>query len=196
MSIGKNYNVAFKRKREHRTDYHARLRLLSARKPRLVVRKALNDITAQIITFEPKGDKTLVAATSRELLKYGWKAHRGNIPSAYLSGLLCGLKAKKKGINEAVLDIGLLKAIQGSSPFAALKGAVDAGLKIAHSEQVLPKDTALKGETISTYSKKLAKENKTMHDKQFADTLKKGLNIQELTKHFEEVKTKILTTWR
>ena len=196
MKQGKNYTVANKRKRQERTDYKARLKLLSARKPRLVIRKALNNTLLQIIQLEPRGDKTLISASTRELLGYGWKAHRGNVPSAYLSGYLCGLKAKKKGLTTAVLDIGLLKAIPGSIPFAALKGALDAGLSIPHEDKILPSEETIKGQMISRYAKTLSQEDKVHYEKQFSQTLKKGLNLQELSKHFEEVKQKILKQWQ
>ncbi len=193
MKKGKNYTVQFKRKREQRTDYKARLSLLASRKPRLVVRRTLNNIILQIIDFEPKGDKTLVSTNTRELLKYGWKGHKGNLPSAYLSGYLCGLKAKKKGIKTVVLDLGLLKAIPGSSPFAAVKGATDAGLHVPHDKEILPKEESVKGQHISLYAKKLSKEH---YEKQFSKTIKHGLNIQEFPKHVEEVKQKITTQWQ
>ena len=76
--------VPFKRKLQGKTDYRKRLVLLKSGKPRLVVRKSLNNISTQIIAYETAGDKVLVAATSRELLKLGWtgkrKKHARGIP--------------------------------------------------------------------------------------------------------------------
>ena len=189
MKTGKNYTLLHRRKREKKTDYKARLGLLSSRKLRLVVRRSLNNILLQIVTFEPKGDKTLVSAHSRELLKYGWNAHRGNVPTAYLLGFMCGLKAKKKGIQDMVLDLGLLKAIPGSSPFAALKGVLDVGIRVPYSEKVLPREEALQGSIISLYAQKTLPQN------QFSKTLKKT-TIQDLTQHFAEVKQKIQLAWQ
>jgi len=60
-----------RRRREGRTDYHARLSLLKSGKPRLVVRKSLKNITCQIIGFAQIGDATLVSADSRELKSFG-----------------------------------------------------------------------------------------------------------------------------
>src|SRR3972149_3806725 len=96
-----------RRRREQRTDYRQRLRLLKSRKPRFVVRASVNSITCQIISHDTKGDRTLVSATSLELKKHGWKGHTGNIPAAYLTGFLCGQKAKKHKVKEAILDMGL-----------------------------------------------------------------------------------------
>jgi large subunit ribosomal protein L18 len=69
------------------------------------------------------------------LTKFGWKASTGNVPSAYLTGLLCGLRAKKEGITEAVFDIGLIPPTKGSRLFATLNGILDAGLEVPHSEE-------------------------------------------------------------
>lgn len=116
----------FKRRREKKTDYKQRLKLLKSGKPRLVVRKSLNHMRSQIIKFDEKGDKTLVSATSEELKKYNWKKHTGNSESAYLTGLLLAKKAKRKGIKDCVIDIGLQKF--GKNILSFLKGAKKGGL--------------------------------------------------------------------
>ena len=48
-----------------------------------------------------------------------------NIPAAYLTGYLCGLRARKKGIKKAVLDLGLERVVKGSRIFAALAGGLN-----------------------------------------------------------------------
>ena len=68
---GARYVVPHKRRREGKTDYRKRLKLLKSKKPRLVVRKSLKHVRAQIIKYSPKGDETLVSATSEELKKFG-----------------------------------------------------------------------------------------------------------------------------
>ena len=52
MSRSKTQVVPFKRKREGKTDYKKRLKLLSSSKPRLVIRKSLKNMTVQIIEYE------------------------------------------------------------------------------------------------------------------------------------------------
>ena len=128
----------YKRKSEGRTDYKKRLILLKSEKPRLVIRRSLNNILVQIIEYMPDGDKVITSANSSSLSKLGWKGHRGNLSSAYLTGLICGLKAKSKNIKEAVLDLGLRVSIKGSAQYAGLKGVLDAQIKIPHSNEVLP----------------------------------------------------------
>lgn len=149
MARGPRYRVPFRRRREGKTDYRKRLKLLLSEKPRAVVRKTLNHTIVQIVTFDMRGDVTLVSSHSNELKKYGWKANTGNIPASYLTGLLCGKRALQKGIKEAILDIGLHPPTKGSRVFAALKGLLDAGMLIPHSPEVLPQDGRIRGEHIS-----------------------------------------------
>jgi len=145
MSKDKTKVVPFKRKREGKTDYKKRMKLLAYNKPRLVVRKSLKNLSAQIIEYHPNGDRVVVSAHSRELIKMGWKGYRRNVPAAYLVGLLCGAKAKDKGIKEAVLDLGLHPSVKGSVLYAALKGVLDAGITVPHDESVLPPEERLVG---------------------------------------------------
>jgi large subunit ribosomal protein L18 len=145
MARTRTHKVPHRRRREGRTDYRLRLKLLHSGKPRLVVRKSSNNLTCQIIQHSHLGDKTLVSADSRELVELGWKAHRGNIPSAYLTGLLCGVRAKKERISEAVLDIGLYESTKGSRLYSALKGTLDAGVKISFSQDILPSEERVMG---------------------------------------------------
>lgn len=140
--------IPFRRKLEGRTDYRKRLILLKSGKPRFVVRRSLNNISAQIIGYETEGDKVLVAAHSRELLKLGWKGRRRNLPAAYLVGYLCGMKAKKAKINDAIFDAGFYTSVKGSVIYAVLKGALDAGLKIPHNEAVFPPADRIMGKHI------------------------------------------------
>lgn len=192
----KNYTLKVKRKLLQKTDYKARLKLLLSGKPRFVVRRMLNNFVVQIVNFEDNGDKTLVTSHSRELIKLGWKAHRGSIPAAYLTGLMAGLKAKKAGVKEVILDVGLANAAAGSSLFAAVKGGVDAGLNIPCSEDVFPKQDAIEGKLVENYAKTLLKEDKQRYDKQFSKSIKLGVKPEELSKHFEEVKRKVLSKWQ
>lgn len=184
-------NFPFKRKIEGKTDYKKRLSLIESKKPRLIVRKTLKNLIAQIIEFHPEGDKVLVSAHTKELKKsYNWIANK-NIPSAYLTGLLLGSKAKKKNIKEVILDLGLNAPIKGSIIYAALKGAIDAGLKIPHSEDIFPTEERIKGQHIETYAK-LLNENKEKYEKQFSKYIKNKAKPEEFIKYFEEVKSKIL----
>ena len=183
--------VPHRRRREQRTDYRKRLALLKSRKPRLVVRASGRSVNCQIVLHDAKGDRTAVNATSFELKKHGWKGSTGNTPAAYLTGYLCGQKAKKKGIKEAVLDIGLHTSSKGSRIFAALKGAVDSGLEIPHSEDIIPSEERIKGAHIASYAESLKSEKPDLYERRFSAYIKGSLQPEELQKHFEEIKQKL-----
>jgi len=59
-----------------------------------VVRKSLKSIHASIIDYNKNGDITKVSSHSENLKKLGWNYSTGNLPAAYLTGLLLGKKAK------------------------------------------------------------------------------------------------------
>jgi large subunit ribosomal protein L18 len=193
MAHSAKYRVPFRRRREGKTNYRLRLKLLLSRKPRLVARKSLNNMVAQLVAYDEKGDKVLVSAHSRELVKMGYKGHCGNIPAAYLTGLLLGKKALKEGYNEAVLDIGLNAATKGAAVFAILKGAVDAGMDIPHSEDILPEEERINGSHVKEYAELLKEEDEEKYKKQFSKYLENGLNPEDLPEHFEEIKEKVLS---
>jgi len=155
------YRVKMRRRREGKTNYRKRLAYLKSGKPRAVVRKTLKYIIVQIVEYHEDGDKILIGVNSSHLRKYGWSGSFKNTPAAYLTGYLAGKLALKKGINEAVLDIGLQSPVKGSRVFAALKGLVDAGLNVPHSEEVYPSEDRIKGKHISDDVAKMFEEVKS-----------------------------------
>ncbi|MEZ0346134.1 MAG: 50S ribosomal protein L18 [Infirmifilum sp.] len=192
MGRGGRYKVPFRRRREGVTNYYKRRKLLLSGKPRLVVRITNRYVIAQIITARPEGDVTLVHAHSGELTKYGWRGGLKNTPAAYLTGLLTGAKAMKSGIYEAILDIGLRRAVRGGRVFAVAKGAVDAGLKVPLGEGVLPSEDRVRGEHITKYAAMLDEDELR---RRFSKYFAKGLNPVELAKHFDEVRNAILAAY-
>ncbi len=154
--------MQFKRRLNKKTNYVKRLALLKSERTRLVIRKSLSNISIQFINFKPSGDETIIGANSTELKKLGW-TKCGNIPAAYLTGLLAGKKAKEKNIKEAVLDLGLQTSTKGSRLYAALKGVIDSGVNVPYSKEILPSEDRIKGKHIS----------------------------EEISKQFEDVKNKI-----
>ncbi len=154
MTRGKVRVIGHRRRRELRTDYRQRLGLLRSGKPRLVVRRSTNSMTCQLVKHDPKGDKSIVSCSGRDLSGFGWKAPTGNLPAAYLTGYLCGTMGKKKGVKHAVLDMGLQKSTSGSRIYSTLKGAVDAGIEVPHSGEVLPADERLRGMHVKEHTKR------------------------------------------
>lgn len=186
----KTFTVHYRRKREGKTDYKTRIHLLLSKKPRLVIRKSLKNITLQIIEYAPIGDRVLVSVNSGELIKLGWKGNLNSLPASYLCGFLMGKKAVKKKIGDCILDIGFQTSVKGCALYSALKGAVDAGLKVAHSKEIFPNEKRTSGEHVAAYAK-LLKSDKAKFDRQFAACNKKGLDAEKMVSHFNEIKAKI-----
>lgn len=168
--IKPTYRMPFRRRREGKTDYRRRLALLQSGKHRLVVRRSLKYITAQIVEYAAAGDRTAASANSKELRALGWQFACDNIPAAYLTGLLIAKKAEEKKIAEAVLDAGLAVSTKGSRIYAAVKGAIDAGLQIPAGDEILPSEERITGKHIAEQSAK----------------------FKELPEQFEKVKESIL----
>ncbi|MEM2637062.1 MAG: 50S ribosomal protein L18 [Candidatus Korarchaeota archaeon] len=150
--MGALYKVPFRRRREHKTDYYARRRMLISRRLRAVVRKTNKYIIVQIVKATPTGDRTLISATSRELSKYGYNGSPSNIPAAYLTGLLAAAKAHGQ-ISDAIADFGLYTVTPQSRLFAAIKGLLDGGISIPVDEAMLPSEERIKGQHVSEYAK-------------------------------------------
>lgn len=161
MTRGPRTRVPFSRRRDGKTDYRKRLKLLKGGAPRAVFRRSLRNVTIQIVVYDPQGDKIVASAFSKELGKYGWGKASGSLPAAYLTGLLAGKRARAKGIETAVLDIGLNSPSKGSRAFAGLKGLLDAGLEIPHDEEVLPSADRLEGKHLGENVMKAFKDVKT-----------------------------------
>lgn len=146
MSTGPRYRVAFRRRREGRTDYRVRRRLLGSGRPRAVVRTSARRIRVMIVEFAPTGDRVRAAADSGELGTIAFPAASlSSTPAAYLTGYLAGLRARAAGTDEAVLDLGLRRPTPGGCLAAALKGLLDAGLEIPHGGEQFPSDDRLGG---------------------------------------------------
>ena len=196
MAKDSRYCVPFRRRREGKTAYKTRKASVLSGKPRVVARNTLKNVIAQIVVAKPDGDEVLVSAHSRELSKsYGWKAPEGNLPAAYLTGLLCGLKAKAKGVKEAILDIGLHSPSKGARVFAVLKGVLDAGVHVPHSEEKLPDEKRITGEHIAHYAESLA-SNPDEYQSKFSKYLEQKLPPEKLPEHFAKVKADIIAAFK
>jgi large subunit ribosomal protein L18 len=192
MAEGPRYVVKYRRRRKGLTNYHKRLKLLKSGKPRFLVRRSNNSVICQIIEYNPDGDKTIVSVSSTQLRRYGYKGHTGNIPAAYLTGLICGLKAVKAGVKEAILDTGLHRLTKGNRIFAALKGALDSGLEIPHNESVLPQERVIQGYHIADYARILKAEKPEDYEKIFSKVLENKLEPENFVEHFLEVKKRVM----
>ena len=87
--------MRFRRRREGKTDYYARKRLViqdknkyNTPKYRMIVRVTNRDIICQIAYARIEGDMIVCAAYAHELPKYGVKVGLTNYAAAYCTGLL------------------------------------------------------------------------------------------------------------
>jgi len=101
----------------------------------------------QILKPGMAGDKVIASAHSRSLLEKGWKGSRKSIPAAYLTGYLAGKKALGQGAKDAILYTGTRRYTQRVA--AALKGVVDAGIKVPTDEDTFPAAERINGEHLT-----------------------------------------------
>ncbi|ROT35620.1 hypothetical protein SODALDRAFT_328989 [Sodiomyces alkalinus F11] len=138
------FQTKYKRRRQGKTDYYARKRLITQAKNkyntpkyRLVVRFTNRDIITQIVSSEITGDKVFAAAYSHELPAYGINHGLTNWAAAYATGLLLARRTLSKlgldkdftGVEEADGEFTLTEAIETDDgerrPFKAF---LDVGL--------------------------------------------------------------------
>jgi large subunit ribosomal protein L18 len=183
------YTSTFRRIRERKTNYRKREKLLVGKKDFVTVNVSDQNISAQLIRPDLLGDKVMASVHSNELLSYGWKGSRKNIPSCYLVGLLLGKKCLQMKISSAILYIG--KRHFTTKIAACLKGLSEAGLELPFSESILPSEDRIQGTHIADYAKKL-KANDDVYKSRFSSNLGSGLEPEKYPSHFSEVKDKIV----
>jgi len=143
----KRFQVKYRRRREGKTDYYARKRLVAqdknkynSPKYRFVVRFSNKDISCQVVSSKISGDVTHTAAYAHELTRYGLGAGHTNYAAAYCTGLLCarrllqkyGLDSKFPGTEEIdgeFEDAFIHNEEDGEDGPAAFRALMDVGLK-------------------------------------------------------------------
>ncbi|XP_051143540.1 60S ribosomal protein L5-like [Andrographis paniculata] len=228
----KRFQVKFKRRREGKTDYRARIRLINQDKNkyntpkyRFVVRFTNKDIIAQIVSSSIAGDHVLSAAYSHELPRYGLKVGLTNYAAAYCTGLLLARRVLQKldldkeyeGNTEAtgedysvepeerrpfraLLDVGLLRTTTGNRVFGALKGALDGGLDIPHSEKRFAgfsKDSKqldaevhrkyIYGGHVASYMNTLMEDEPEKYQSHFSEYIKNGVEPDNIEAMYKQV---------
>jgi large subunit ribosomal protein L5e len=109
----KTFQVKFRRRREGRTDYRQRHKLITqdknkyqSPKYRLVVRFTNRYVICQVIYAEINGDKVLCSANSKELIKHGLTTGLKNYAAAYCTGLLLARRLLKQiGLDETYTGV-------------------------------------------------------------------------------------------
>ena len=189
MAASKTFTVKYRRKKEEKTDYRKRLKLLKSEKVRIVLRVSNKNIFIQGIEFNEKGDKIIAQTNSIELKKYGWNVPTSNIPSSYLTGLLFSKKFKSK-IKEAIIDLGMKKLAYRSRLAAGIKGISDGGIKINYNEKISPTQEDIEGKTIAKFAQELSNDQ-NKYKKQFSIYLKNNIKPEELPEIFSNIKQKL-----
>ena len=193
MARGPRYRRSFRRRNAGKTDYHKRLKLLKSRKLRAVIRASNDHIRVQIVQSKLGGDKVLISAFSKELTsKYGWNANTGNIPAAYLTGYLAGLRAKNKNIQDGIFDLGIF--YHRNRVLAACKGLVATGINIPHREEFFPEtlENRIKGIHIEDYAKTLKSDEPETYEQLFSSYLnKKKINPLKISQMVSDSLKKI-----
>eukprot|EP01083_Nonionella_stella_P052790 139934_1 len=246
----KRFKVKMRRRRECKTDYALRRRLITqdkrkfnAPKWRFIVRRSNNDIICQVASSKMIGDHILCAAYSHELKRYGLNVGLTNYAACYCTGLLLARRLLKKlKLDKAypgkkkidgnlfkshvanvrwkqgekiyrpfkcLLDIGLARATTGARVFGALKGAVDGGLDIPHSEKRFPgfirggkgkaKDEyqadvhadKIYGGHVRDYMEMLQEKDAEKYQKHFSKYIAENLGPDDLKAKYQDVHRKI-----
>tara|TARA_B100001750_G_scaffold78548_1_gene62348 strand:- start:40 stop:528 length:489 start_codon:yes stop_codon:yes gene_type:complete len=138
------YSKILKRIRNEKTNYKKRKIMLMSKRDFIAINVTNENTQVQILKPEITGDKVIVSAHSRFLLKDGWKGSRKNIPAAYLTGYFAGKKALSKGVDNAIVYSGTRKYTQRMA--AVVKGVVDAGLTVPSDEETFPPEERINGE--------------------------------------------------
>jgi large subunit ribosomal protein L5e len=232
------YQVKYRRRRQGKTDYRARLRLTTQDKNkyntpkyRFVVRFSNKNVICQIAYASIAGDVIVASAQSRELERFGLKFGFTNYAAAYATGLLLarrvlgkfGLADLYQGQEEAtgedfnveeaedgprpftaLLDTGLKRTSTGSKVFAAMKGALDGGVDIPHSEKRFigysSEDKKLDAEMlrkyiygghVAEYMEWLQEENGDKYQEHFSKAHAEGIEPDALEDIYKEIHEKI-----
>jgi large subunit ribosomal protein L18 len=143
--------IAKRRRREAKTNYSKRRKMLKGETPRIIFRKTNKYIISQYISSSNAQDKIELGVTSKELLRYGWLQNAENslknITASYLTGYLMGKKIIQGKMKTPILDIGMTRNLHKTKIYGFLKGLVDSGVKIKYSNKkdIFPEEGRING---------------------------------------------------
>jgi large subunit ribosomal protein L18 len=173
-----------RRRREGKTDYAKRFKLLKSDSPRIIFRKTNRYIIGQYVTSKEAQDKIEIGITSKNLKQFGWpdefEGSLKSVPAAYLTGLLIGKEIIKKKLKTPIVDFGMTRVLSKNRGYAFLKGVVDAGIKIKCKEEQFPEEERLQGknmredfsEKFKEIKSKIEKNEASIHSKKRKKSLK------------------------
>merc|ERR550514_1331250 len=239
----KRFQVKNRRRREGKTDYRARRKMIrqdknkfNNKKYRLVVRFTNSRVICQVVYATIRGDMVVGAASSHELTKYGVPCGHKNYAAAYCTGLLAARRVLKKfKLDEAfkgkeeidgedyhveeeetdqrpfkcILDVGLQSTTVGHRMWGALKGAVDGGLHIPHTNKLFPGYKApdekgqeaeydaeahkekIFGGHVKEYMEMLSEEDPTKYEAHFSKFIENDIDADKLEEMYSDAHEKI-----
>ena len=203
-SFHSRFQVKWRRRREGKTNYYKRKRLLiqdkqkyNNAKYRLVVRISNKNILCQLIYSRLEGDFVLSSSYSNKLCKIGLPFENNNFSTSYINGLYLSKKFFSENFSftkskntlknnfNVILDTGLARITTGNKVFAAMKGSVDGGFNIPHNEKRFP--GYKKNEDFNVESMKNRIEGK--HVLEFMELLKEE-DEEKFLRHFANLDRK------
>jgi len=239
----KRFQVRRRRRREGKTDFRARRKMVQQdknkfnnKKYRLIVRVTNRKVICQIAYATIRGDMVVCSAMSTELTKFGVPVGHTNYAAAYCTGLLIARRVLKKyGLDETfkgkeeidgedyhiedeegdkrpfkcILDLGLQTTSAGCKLWGALKGAVDGGLHIPHSNKNFPGFKAAEekgaeaeydaeahkerifGGHVKDYMESMAEEDPTKYEAHFAKFIAADIDCEKLEDMYTDAHAKI-----
>jgi len=109
----KRFQVKLRRRREGKTDFLARRKMIlqdknkyNSPKYRLIIRLTGRKCICQVAYSTVEGDRMVTQALSTELPRYGCKVGLKNYSACYATGLLCGRRLLKKlGLDQAFVGV-------------------------------------------------------------------------------------------
>ncbi|KHN36791.1 60S ribosomal protein L5 [Glycine soja] len=171
----KRYQVKFKRRREGKTDYRARIRLINQDKNKYNTPKyrfvSNKDIVAQIISASIAGDLVLATAYSHELPRYGLEVGLTNYAAAYCTGLLLARR--------------VLKTLEMDEEYEGnVEGALDGGLDIPHSDK---RFAGFDKEKKELDAEILAEDEPEKYQSHFSEYIKRGIEADGIEALYKKV---------
>lgn len=200
-------------------------------KYRLVVRFTNKDIIAQIVWAKIEGDQVLSSAYAHELPRFGISHGLTNYAASYATGLLLARRLLKKlkldkvyegtkeidgeethvedvagkpGAFKCYLDVGLSRTTTGAKLFAVMKGAVDGGLNIPHSNRRFPgynsEDKKFEADVhrkhifgghVANYMNELKESDEDIFKKQFSRLITAGVTADGMEALYKAAHAKI-----
>merc|ERR1719277_2533922 len=208
----------------------------NAKKYRLIVRFTNSQVICQLAYATIQGDHIVCQATSSELTNYGIPCGHKNYAASYCTGLLIArrmlkqlnLEGEFKGKEEVdgedyhiededndrrpfkcILDVGLQRTCMGARMWGALKGAVDGGLHVPHTNKLFPgfKPAEEKGQDpeydaeahkdrifgghVKEYMEMLSEEDPTKYEAHFAKYIENDIDAEKVEEMYSEAHDKI-----